>query len=61
MKTLQTTPRDSSTAFRLPKEMLQTLNAICANLDCNRSQLIRRSLKEFINFHQLEQKEQGEQ
>ena len=60
MKTFQTTPPDSSTAFRLSKTMLQTLNAICDHLDCNRSQLIRRSLKEFIGFHQLEQKEQGE-
>ena len=40
--------------------MLETLNAICANLDCNRSQLLRRSLKEFISFHELEQKEQRE-
>ncbi len=60
MKTFQTTPPDCSTAFRLSKEMLQALNAICDKIDCNRSQLIRRSLKEFISFHELEQKEQGE-
>jgi len=40
--------------------MLDTINTICGQLDCNRSQLIRRSLKEFIGFHQLEEKEQGE-
>ena len=60
MKTFQTIQPDCSTAFRLSKEMLQTLNAICNSLDCNRSQLIRRSLKEFISFHQLEQIEKGE-
>ena len=59
MKTFQTTPPDCSTAFRMSKEMLQTLNAVCNSLDCNRSQLIRRSLKEFISFHELEQKKQG--
>ncbi len=60
MKTFQTTPPDCSTAFRLSRELLTTLNEVCASLDCNRSQLIRRSLKEFISFHELEQKEQGE-
>jgi hypothetical protein len=33
---------------------METLNDICAELDCNRSQLIRRSLNEYIRFHELE-------
>ena len=58
MRTLQHTLPECLTAFRLPKELLETLNDICAELDCNRSQLIRRSLKEFIAFHELDRRKQ---
>jgi hypothetical protein len=61
LKTFQATPPDCSTAFRLPRELLATLNAICGELDCNRSQLIRRSVKEFIAFHELDRKSKGGQ
>jgi metal-responsive CopG/Arc/MetJ family transcriptional regulator len=52
------TQPDRLTAFRLPKDLLETLNDICADLDCNRSQLIRRSLKEYIRFHELDRRKQ---
>jgi hypothetical protein len=54
LRTLQHTQSECLIAFRLPKPLLETLNAICADLDCNRSQLIRRTLKEFIAFHELD-------
>jgi metal-responsive CopG/Arc/MetJ family transcriptional regulator len=50
-----------TTAFRLPKELLDTLNDICAEPDCTRSQLIRRSLNEYIRFHELDRVKQREQ
>ena len=55
---MQHTHPECLTAFRLPKTLLETVNAICADLDCNRSQLIRRSLKEFIAFHELDRRKQ---
>jgi hypothetical protein len=58
LRTLHHTQPECLTAFRLPKPLLETLNAICAELDCNRSQLIRRSLKEFIAFHELDRRKQ---
>ena len=42
------------TAFRLPRELLATLDDIAKQLDANRSQLIRRSLREFIGMHELD-------
>jgi metal-responsive CopG/Arc/MetJ family transcriptional regulator len=42
LKIFYHTPPGRSAAFRLPKDLLKTLNEICAELDCNRSQLIRR-------------------
>jgi hypothetical protein len=54
LRTPQHTSPECLTAFRLPKGLLETVNGICAELDCNRSQLIRRSLKEFIAFHELD-------
>ena len=58
LRTLQHTLPECLTAFRLPKDLLETLNEICAELYCNRSQLIRRSLKEFIAFHELDRRKQ---
>ena len=48
------------TAFRLPRSMLATIDDICAEIDANRSQLIRRSLKEFIAMHELDRKEKND-
>jgi metal-responsive CopG/Arc/MetJ family transcriptional regulator len=58
LKTLLQTQPDRLTAFRLPKDLLETFNDISADLDCNRSQLIRRSLKEYIRFHELDRRKQ---
>ena len=33
---MQHTLPECLTVFRLPKELLETLNDICAELDCNR-------------------------
>jgi metal-responsive CopG/Arc/MetJ family transcriptional regulator len=51
---------DACTAFRLPKQLLETINAICDQLDCNRSQLFRRAIREFIGFHELVDQKKGE-
>ena len=45
---------DSSTAFRLPQSLLAKIDGICDELDCTRSQLFRRSIKEYISFHELD-------
>jgi hypothetical protein len=60
LKIFYHTPPDRSAAFRLPKDLLKTLNEICAELDCNRSQLIRRQLKDYIRFHELDRRKQEE-
>ena len=38
----------SSIAFRLPKELLASIDLICNEFDLTRSQLFRRSVTEFI-------------
>ena len=48
MKLFRRTPPGSSTAFRLPKELLASIDSICSDLDLTRSQLFRRSVIEFI-------------
>ena len=48
LKLFRRTPPDSSTAFRLPKELLASIDSICNDLDLTRSQLFRRSVTEFI-------------
>jgi len=45
---LPRTPPDASTAFRLPKEMLETVDLLCRDFDVCRSQIFRRSLSAFI-------------
>jgi hypothetical protein len=39
---------DPATAFRLPKTMLATVDAICARQDLTRSQVYRRSVVEYL-------------
>jgi metal-responsive CopG/Arc/MetJ family transcriptional regulator len=39
---------DSSTAFRLPKGLLATIDAICEKQDLTRSQLFRRSVTQYL-------------
>ena len=39
---------DPATAFRLPKTMLATVDAICARDDLTRSQIFRRSVVEYL-------------
>ena len=39
---------DPPTAFRLPKTILATVDAMCARQDLTRSQVFRRSVVEFL-------------
>ena len=39
---------DPATAFRLPKTILATVDAICAREDLTRSQVFRRSVVEYL-------------
>ena len=39
---------DPATAFRLPKRVLATVDAICAREDLTRSQVFRRSVMEYL-------------
>ena len=39
---------DPSTAFRLPKMLLATVNSLCAKQDLTRSQVFRRSIIEYL-------------
>jgi len=39
---------DPATAFRLPKSILATVDAICAREDLTRSQVFRRSVMEYL-------------
>jgi predicted transcriptional regulator len=39
---------DPPTAFRLPKQILATVDAICAREDLTRSQLFRRSVMQYL-------------
>ena len=39
---------DPATAFRLPKAILATVDAICAKEDLTRSQVFRRSVMEYL-------------
>ena len=48
LKLFRRTPPDSSTAFPLPKELLASIVSIYNDLDLTRSQLLRRSITEFI-------------
>jgi metal-responsive CopG/Arc/MetJ family transcriptional regulator len=59
MKVFQRTQPDACTAFRLPRRLLETIDAIAAALDANRSQLCRRALTEYIRFHELDQKRES--
>ena len=61
MKLFRTTTPNSSTAFRLPKELLSTIDTICNDLDLTRSQLFRRSVTEYIKSlgHERNMQEPG--
>jgi hypothetical protein len=39
---------DPATAFRVPKTILATVDAICAREDLTRSQIFRRSVMEYL-------------
>ena len=45
---------DPSTAFRLPKMVLATVNSICAEQDLTRSQVFRRSIVEYLKNQNIE-------
>ena len=48
---------DKATAFRLPTQLLAKIDSICQTLDCSRSQLFRRSIKDYISELDRLQKE----
>jgi len=45
---------DSSTAFRLSKGLLATIDAFCEQQDLTRSQLYRRSISEYLKRTDVE-------
>ena len=45
---------DPSTAFRLPKMVLATVDSICAEQDLTRSQIFRRSIMEYLKNQNIE-------
>lgn len=45
---------ESSTAFRLSKELLEAIDTLCNKLDLTRSQLLRRSVTDFIRANKAE-------
>jgi hypothetical protein len=45
---------DSSTAFRLSKGLLSTIDAFCEREDLTRSQLYRKSITEYLKSHNVE-------
>ena len=47
---------DSSTAFRLSKGLLATIDAMCEQEDLTRSQLYRRSISEYLKRHNADNK-----
>ena len=42
---------DPPTAFRIPKAILASVDAICAKEDLTRSQIFRRSVVEYLKSH----------
>jgi predicted transcriptional regulator len=57
LKLFHQTQPDSSTAFRLPKELLETIDLLCDDLDLTRSQVLRRSITEYLKVHGYERRE----
>ena len=48
MKLHHSTTPDSHAAFRLPKELLSSVDSICNRFDLTRSQIFRKSVTQFI-------------
>jgi predicted DNA-binding protein len=48
LRLFRTSPPDRHTAFRLPKELLETIDILCDSQDLTRSQFFRRCLTERI-------------
>jgi hypothetical protein len=55
LRLFRTSPPDQHTAFRLPKELLATVDSICDESDLTRSQFFRRCLTERIKSIRQEQ------
>jgi metal-responsive CopG/Arc/MetJ family transcriptional regulator len=51
---------EKSTAFRLSRELLGEVDAICGSEDLTRSQLFRRATLEYLRKLQRERREQDE-
>ena len=45
---------DPSTAFRIPKVLLATVDSVCAKNDLTRSQVFRRSITEYLKNLNIE-------
>jgi metal-responsive CopG/Arc/MetJ family transcriptional regulator len=48
MRLFRKAPPDSRTGFRLPRELLASIDAVCNEQDLTRSQVFRRSITQFI-------------
>ena len=49
-------PPDPSTAFRLPRTLLATIDAVCQQQDLTRSQLYRKSIADFLKKYNVDMK-----
>ncbi len=54
MKSNTRTKPDASTAFRLPRGILATVDQYCSQQDLTRSQLYRRSVMEYLKNQQVD-------
>jgi predicted transcriptional regulator len=64
VRLFRTSHPESSTAFRLPRDMLESIDVLCNALDLTRSQLFRRSIAEYLKAHDHRRQEtiqKGEQ
>jgi hypothetical protein len=49
MRLFRKAPPDSRTGFRLPQELLASIDAVCNEQDLTRSQVFRKCVTQFIN------------
>ena len=51
---MKSTKPNSSTAFRLPQDLLATVDMVCDQQDLTRSQVFRRSITEYLKNQQVD-------
>jgi metal-responsive CopG/Arc/MetJ family transcriptional regulator len=49
MRIFRKAPPNSRTGFRLPRELLDSIDAVCSQQDLTRSQVFRKCVTQFIN------------